>query len=185
MRQKYIEKHFRAIMQELGLDMEDPSLKETPHRVAKMYCKELFIGLTEGPPRIMIQPNDFKYDQMLIEKGIEINSVCEHHFVPIIGTCSIAYIPRERVIGLSKLNRIAQYFASRPQVQERLTQQIKNFLVESLDTDDVAVCIDAVHMCVKMRGIKDSNCTTRTTALGGRFLDSARAEFLSAVGPIK
>jgi len=179
---KVIAKNFREIMAVLGLDLENDSLQNTPQRVAKMYVQELFNGLKdENFPKITVQENSFNYDQMLIERGIEINSVCEHHFVPIIGVCHIAYIPKDKVIGLSKLNRVAQYYAARPQVQERLTEQIKSKLVEILGTDDVAVCLDAAHMCVKMRGIKDSNCMTRTTALGGAFKEdnNARSEFLA------
>ena len=179
--------HFKKIMQTLNLDLSNDSLENTPLRVAKMYVNEIFSGLQGSNfPKITTQDNSFKYDQMLIEKGIEINSVCEHHFVPIIGSCHIAYIPKDTVIGLSKLNRIAQYYASRPQVQERLTEQIKCKLVEILQTDDVAVCLDASHMCVKMRGIKDSNCITRTTSIGGLFKTSqeTRIEFLTAIGKI-
>lgn len=181
-----IKSYFEKIMLTLGLDLGNDSLMETPKRVAKMYVKELFQGLKdENFPKVTVQDNSFNYDQMLIERNIEINSVCEHHFVPIIGNCHIAYIPRDKVIGLSKLNRIAKYYAQRPQVQERLTEQISKKLQEVLGTKDVAVCVDAAHMCVKMRGIEHSNCLTRTTSLGGAFREEVRAEFLSAIGEIK
>lgn len=181
-KKEIIADHFGVIMHLLGLDLEDPSLKDTPNRVAKMYVDELFCGMSkDNYPKITVQPNDFKYDQMLVEANIKINSVCEHHFVPIIGYCHIAYIPKNKVIGLSKLNRIAQYYARRPQVQERLTQVIFNDLKEVLETEDVAVTVDAIHMCVRMRGIKDYNASTRTTALGGNFLTTARDEYFNAI----
>jgi GTP cyclohydrolase I len=146
-----IEIHFTKILKTLGLDLDNDSLQKTPHRLAKMYAKELFNGLESKKfPKITVQSNEFKYDQMLIESNISIESVCEHHFVPIIGRCHIAYIPKYKVIGLSKLNRVAKYFSRRPQVQERLTQQIKNCLTDILETEDVAVTLDAVHFCVKM-----------------------------------
>lgn len=183
-KQDAIEKKFKSIMEILGLDLDDDSLQDTPRRVAKMYVHELFSGLdTNNYPKITTQLNKFGYDEMLIETGIEINSVCEHHFVPIIGKCHIAYIPGKKVIGLSKLNRIAHYYAARPQVQEKLTQQIKDDLVEALGVENVAVVIDAAHMCVKMRGIKDSDCITRTSALGGFFRSdiSCRTEFFNSL----
>ena len=178
-----IEKAFADIMNALGLDLTDDSLQNTPKRVAKMYVEEIFTGLDPYTfPKITVQDNKFGYNQMLIESNISIHSVCEHHFVPIIGMAHIAYIPGQKVIGLSKLNRIAHHYARRPQVQERLTEQIKACLTEVLDTIDVAVTVDAIHYCVKMRGVKDSNCVTRTTALGGKFLDNiVRAEYLNAI----
>lgn len=178
-----IEHHFGAILDILGLDLSDPSLAETPHRVAKMYVKELFSGLDPAQfPKITTQPNSFNYDHMLVESNISIQSICEHHFVPIIGVCHIAYIPGETVIGLSKLNRIAQYFARRPQVQERLTKEIKESLVEVLETEDVAVVIDAIHMCVRLRGVEDHDALTRTMDLGGAFKTSPeRGEFLLSI----
>lgn len=179
-----IESSFANIMRALGLDLSDDSLARTPHRVAKMYVNELFESLKPGNfPKITTQENKFKYDQMLIETGIEINSVCEHHFVPIIGRCHIAYIPKDKLIGLSKLNRVAKFYASRPQVQERMTEQIARQLCEILGTSDVAVVIDAAHMCVKMRGVKDSDCTTRTSSIGGQFKEDekTRLEFMSAI----
>lgn len=183
-----IARHFKKIMEELGLDLKDDSLKNTPQRVAKMYVNELFKGLKqENFPSISTFKNTYKYDQMLIESNIELNSVCEHHFVPILGRCHIAYIPNDEVIGLSKLNRIAQYFGNRPQVQERLTNDIFNKLKEILGTENVAVVIDAVHLCVKMRGIKDSNCETRTLQLGGHFRydASTRNEFMNCIPRMK
>lgn len=178
----YISEKFEDIMIALGLDMNDHSLIDTPRRVAKMFVDELFVGLDDSQfPKITVQQNNFGYDQMLVEGNIMINSICEHHFVPIIGYCHIAYIPKDKVIGLSKLNRVAQFYAKRPQVQERLTQVIFNKLKEVLETDDVAVTIDAVHMCVRMRGIRDYNASTRSTALGGKFLDGARAEYFNAI----
>lgn len=175
--------HFRQIMHELGLDLEDPSLVNTPDRVAKMYCDELFYSLNQQPPKLMFQPNTFKYDQMIIQKGIEINSICEHHFVPILAKCAIGYIPNKKLIGLSKLNRIAKYYGGRPQVQERLTGQIKDYLIDNLETEDVAVVVDGIHLCVKMRGVKDSNCSMRTSSLSGIFRDNgqARNEFLKGL----
>jgi GTP cyclohydrolase I len=174
-------------MIEMGLDLTDDSLSGTPARVAKLYATEMFTGLNGPKPRIMTVEDKFNYDQMLIEKGIAINSCCEHHFLPIIGECTIAYIPDKKVLGLSKLNRVAQYHAAKPQVQERLTEDILKHIQDAVDTENVAVLIDAAHMCVKMRGIKDHNCITRTTALGGNFrMDSdVRKEFLSAIGPIR
>ena len=183
MKKEKIAHHFKEIMVELGLDLNDPSLAGSPDRVAKMYVDEIFSSLSNPPPRLMFQPNSFKYDQMLVETGIEVNTVCEHHFLPIICKVHIGYIPKAKLIGLSKLNRIARYHGARPQVQERLTEQIKHNLVSELDTDHVAVCIDGVHFCVKMRGVMDSNAVTRTTALGGEFSTSisARKEFLGAI----
>lgn len=183
-----LEHHFTKILEILGMDLKNDSIEKTPHRMAKMYMFELFKGLDEDNfPKITVQKNSFNYDQMLIEKNIELNSVCEHHFIPILGNCHISYIPKDKVIGLSKLNRVAKYYAARPQVQERLTEQIKAKLCELLETDDVAVCIDASHLCVKMRGVEDSNSITRTTALGGAFLNnqSTRSEFFNSIGEIK
>jgi GTP cyclohydrolase I len=179
-----IESHFQNIMTILGLDVTDDSLAKTPHRVAKMFVNEIFESLKPNTfPKITTQENKFHYDQMLIESGIEINSVCEHHFVPIIGRCHIAYIPKGKLIGLSKLNRVARYYASRPQVQERMTEQIAAHLCQILETDDVAVVIDAAHMCVKMRGIKDSDCMTRTSSIRGQFRndEKCRSEFMTAI----
>lgn len=175
-----IERHFKAIMETLGLDLKDDSLMGTPKRVAKMFVKEIFSGLDpENKPKISLFKNVYKYDQMLVEKNISFYSNCEHHFVPIIGKAHVAYISSGKVIGLSKLNRIVQYFSMRPQVQERLTVQIANELKKVLDTDDVAVLIDAKHLCVASRGIKDESSSTVTSFYGGKFnQESTKQEFL-------
>jgi GTP cyclohydrolase I len=167
-------------MHTLGLDLKDDSLKGTPGRVAKMYVKEIFSGLhPDNKPEIALFDNKYQYNHMLVEKNITLYSNCEHHFVPIIGKAHIAYISSGKVIGLSKLNRIVQYYAQRPQVQERLTIQIANELRSVLETEDVAVIIDAVHLCVSSRGIKDVNSSTVTAEYGGAFLEQARKdEFL-------
>lgn len=178
-----IEHHFKQILMTLGMDLNDDSLQKTPHRYAKMLVKELFQGLEESSfPTVTTQENKFHYSQPLIESHITIQSICEHHFVPILGYCHIAYIPRDRVIGLSKLNRVAQYFARRPQVQERLTRQITTTLSRILETPDVAVVVDALHLCVRMRGIRDQDALTRTMDLNGAFLqDPIRREFLASI----
>ena len=175
---------FTEIMNTLGLDLTDDSLCETPHRVAKMYVDEIFYGLeTSKFPKITIVENKFGYDHAVIEVNIVTNSHCEHHFVPIIGKTHIAYIPKDKVIGLSKLNRIVDYFAKRPQIQERLTLQIHQSLVNILETEDVAVVTDAMHACVKTRGIKDVTSMTRTSKLSGAFKADTchRAEFLNTI----
>lgn len=176
--------HFGEIMRLLGLDLNDPSLRDTPRRVAKMYLRELFIGLDPAhAPEVRTFPNTYHYHQMVIEKDIRVRSVCEHHFVPIIGVAHVAYIPRDRVVGLSKLNRIVDYFSRRPQVQERLTQQIATFLKEKLETPDVAVVIDAKHYCVSMRGIQDEASRTITYAFEGAFQEEQQRDvFLRMVG---
>ena len=178
-----IEKNFKEIMNILGLDLSDESLKDTPGRVAKMYVKEVFSGLNpDNKPQPTLFENKFKFNEMLVERNITIYSYCEHHFVPIIGKAHIAYFPKNHVIGLSKLNRIAQYYAKRPQVQERLTIQIANELKETLQTDDVAVIIDADHLCVASRGVNDVNSSTITSTYQGKFLnDEIRKEFISHV----
>jgi GTP cyclohydrolase IA len=178
-----IEKHFTEIMNILGLDLSDDSLKGTPHRVAKMYVKEIFRGLNPAnKPKISMFENKYKYNQMLVEKNITMYSNCEHHFVPIIGKVHVAYISNGQVIGLSKINRIVQYFAQRPQVQERLTKQIANELKAVLGTDDVAVVIDAHHLCVSSRGVTDVNSSTVTAEYTGKFNDQdVRKEFLSYI----
>ena len=175
-----IETHFAAIMDILGLDRNDDSLSGTPHRVAKMYVKEIFSGLLpENRPDIKLFENKYQYKEMLVEKNITFFSNCEHHFVPIMGKAHIAYISNGQVIGLSKLNRIVQYYSRRPQVQERLTIQIANELKKVLKTDDVAVLIDAVHLCVSSRGVQDINSATVTSSYNGQFLDDAKkSEFL-------
>ncbi|WP_247235185.1 GTP cyclohydrolase I FolE [Telluribacter sp. SYSU D00476] len=175
-----IEKHFRHIMEIMGLDMTDDSLKGTPKRVAKMYIKEIFSGLNpENKPGVTLFENKYNYDQMLVEKDITVFSNCEHHFVPIYGKAHVAYISSGKVIGLSKLNRIVQYYSKRPQVQERLTVQIANELKEALQTEDVAVVIDAKHMCVHSRGIQDTGSSTITAYYGGKFKnEDTKSEFL-------
>ena len=172
--------HFKEIMQVLGLDLTDDSLKGTPMRVGKMYVKEIFSGLNpENKPRMALFENKYGYHQMLVEKNIALYSNCEHHFVPIIGKAHIAYISNGKVIGLSKLNRIVRYYAQRPQVQERLTRQIAEELKVILGTEDVAVVIDAVHLCVSSRGVKDTSSSTLTAEYSGAFLDPQKKdEFL-------
>ena len=172
--------HFREIMHTLGLDLTDDSLKGTPRRVAKMYVKEIFSGLNPAnKPKIALFDNKYQYNDMLVEKDITFFSNCEHHFVPIIGKAHVAYMSNGKVIGLSKLNRLVQYYAKRPQVQERLTMQIAKELKRSLGTDDVAVLIDAKHLCVSSRGVEDINSSTVTAFYGGKFKEEARkSEFL-------
>ena len=167
---KIIAGHFHEIMHTLGFDMNDDSLKGTPQRVAKMYVQEVFSGLNPAnKPEIALFENRYRYHEMLVEKDITLFSNCEHHFVPIIGKVHVAYIPGEKVIGLSKINRLVHYYAKRPQVQERLVNQIAAGLKEALGSDDVAVVIDAVHLCVSSRGIRDTNSSTITTHFGGKF----------------
>lgn len=180
-KKKLIEEHFREIMSILGLDLNDDSLKGTPARVAKMYVEEIFSGLDpKNKPQIALFENKYKYKEMLVEKDITFYSNCEHHFVPIIGKAHVAYISNGQVIGLSKINRIVQYFAKRPQVQERLTVQIANELKQMLNTEDVAVVIDAAHLCVSSRGVQDINSQTVTSHYSGKFnADEKRKEFLS------
>jgi len=175
--------HIEKILTIIGLDVTEESICQTPRRYAKMLIEDLFTGLkAENFPKITTQENKFKYNQMLIEANISINSICEHHFIPILGYCHIAYFPGEKIIGLSKLNRVAQYFAKRPQVQERMTKQIRERLSLVLETEDVAVVIDALHLCVRMRGVRDANALTRSLDLGGRFLHPAtHQEFLSMI----
>lgn len=177
---KQIAHHFTQIMETLGLDLTDDSLKGTPQRVAKMYVKEIFSGLDPAnKPKIALFENKYRYNQMLVEKDITFYSNCEHHFVPIFGKAHVAYISNGKVIGLSKLNRVVQYFAKRPQVQERLTVQIAKELQKVLQTDDVAVIIDAKHLCVSSRGVQDINSATVTSYYGGKFEQEAtRQEFL-------
>ncbi|MFC5284316.1 GTP cyclohydrolase I FolE [Pedobacter alpinus] len=178
-----IEKHFKSIMDIMGLDLTDDSLKGTPKRVAKMYINEIFSGLNPAnKPDIKLFDNKYQYNQMLVEKNITLFSNCEHHFVPIIGKAHVAYISSGKVIGLSKLNRIVQYYAQRPQVQERLNIQIANELKRVLETEDVAVVIDASHLCVSSRGIKDTQSSTITAEYGGAFLNpDVRNEFLKHI----
>jgi GTP cyclohydrolase I len=178
-----IEDKFRDIMNIMGLDLTDDSLQGTPHRVAKMYIKEIFSGLNpDNKPSIKLFENKYQYKEMLVERNITFYSNCEHHFVPIIGKAHVAYISNGKVIGLSKLNRIVQFFAKRPQVQERLTIQIAEELKRVMETEDVAVLIDAVHLCVSSRGVQDFNSATVTSSYSGAFNNEAtRNEFLKYV----
>jgi GTP cyclohydrolase IA len=177
-----IEKNFREIMKTLELDLDDDSLRDTPRRVAKMYVTESFAGLNpENFPKMTAIDNQMNYDQMIVVKKINTISVCEHHFVTIDGVATVAYIPRKKVIGLSKINRVVKFFSQRPQVQERLTKQIADCLEQALETPDIAVFIDAKHYCVASRGVGDTSSTTVTTDLRGAFkADSkTRKEFLN------
>ena len=178
-----IEKHFRTIMETLGLDLTDDSLSGTPRRVAKMYVKEVFSGLNpKNRPHARLFENKYNYDQMLVEKDITFYSHCEHHFVPIYGKVHVAYISSGKVIGLSKINRIVQYFAKRPQVQERLTVQIGKELERVLNTENVGVVIDANHMCVASRGVGDTNSKTGTAYFAGKFKEEGtKREFLNYI----
>lgn len=178
-----IQDKFADIMKVLGLDLSDDSLKGTPYRVAKMFVNEVFYGLNpKNKPIVKTFENKYQYKNLLIEKNINVQSFCEHHFLPIIGKANIGYIPNEQVVGLSKLNRIVDYFARRPQVQERLTRQILEELKNTLQTEDVIVMIDAKHLCVSSRGIKDLNSSTLTIEASGKFkLDSKREEFIRLI----
>lgn len=178
-----IEKHFREIMHILGLDLTDDSLNGTPRRVAKMYVKEVFSGLNpKNRPHARLFENKYNYDQMLVEKDITFYSHCEHHFVPIYGKAHVAYFSNGKVIGLSKINRIVQYFSKRPQVQERLTVQIGNEIQRVLHTDDVGVVVDANHMCVASRGVGDTNSKTGTAYFSGKFKEeNVKREFLNYI----
>src|SRR5688572_8161184 len=180
---KKIEGHFREIMTILGLDLKDDSLSGTPHRVAKMYVKEVFSGLNpKNRPNARLFDNKYNYDQMLVEKDITFYSHCEHHFVPIYGKAHVAYFSSGKVIGLSKINRIVQYFAKRPQVQERLTVQIGREIERVLHTQDVGVVVDANHMCVASRGVGDTNSKTGTAYFSGKFKDeNIKREFLNYI----
>ncbi len=180
---KIIANHFKGIMQALGLDLNDDSLKGTPQRVAKMYVKEIFSGLnSDNEPAVTLFENKYKYNKMLVEKNITLYSYCEHHFVPIIGKVHAAYISKGKVIGLSKINRIVEYYATRPQVQERLTNEIAEALKKAIGTEDVAIVIDAVHLCVASRGIKDTGSSTITAHYSGKFINEAvKNEFLTFV----
>ena len=180
-----IESKFREIMDVLGLDLNDDSLSGTPKRVAKMYVKEIFSGINpENHPDVKTFENVYGYNHMLVERDINVNSTCEHHFLPIVGRAHVAYIPNGRVVGLSKLNRVVDHYARRPQVQERLTRQVLGALQELLGTDDVAVVIDAKHLCVSSRGIQDESSSTVTASYGGLFDNDVdtRNEFLAHVG---
>jgi GTP cyclohydrolase I len=176
-----IEFHTKSIWEILGLNMNDDSLADTPRRIAKMFVKEIYWGLSpDNFPKITTIDNKMKYNEMLVEKDIAVMSQCEHHGVVIDGKASVAYIPKNKVIGLSKINRVVNYFSRRPQVQERLTAQIFETMKFILDTEDVAVVIDATHYCVKSRGIQDQSSHTSTSALGGVFKEGpVRSEFMS------
>lgn len=178
-----IEKHFREIMNILGLDLTDDSLNGTPRRVAKMYVKEVFSGLNpKNRPHARLFDNKYNYDQMLVEKDITFYSHCEHHFVPIYGKAHVAYFSSGKVIGLSKINRIVQYFSKRPQVQERLTVQIGKEIERVLHTEHVGVVVDANHMCVASRGVGDTNSKTGTAYFSGKFKDeNIKREFLNYI----
>ena len=178
-----ISHYFKKIMLTLGLDLTDDSLKGTPDRVARMYVQEIFSGLsTRNRPAVTLFENKYRYRDMLVEKNIAVYSCCEHHFVPIIGHAHVAYFSKGKVIGLSKINRLVQYFCRRPQVQERLTEQIANALKEALETEDVAVIIEATHLCVAARGIRDVNCTTISSHFAGKFQEAAvKQQLLSAI----
>lgn len=177
-----IEGHFADIMVALGLNMNDDSLQDTPKRVAKMYVNEIFWGLDyEAFPKCTVVENKMGYDEMVVERGVSVQSNCEHHFVIIDGQATVAYIPENKVLGLSKINRVVEYFSKRPQIQERLTEQVFHALQFILETENVAVIIDAQHYCVKSRGVEDVNSGTVTSKLGGVFKDdkSTRAEFMA------
>jgi GTP cyclohydrolase I len=179
-----IEGHFTEVMKALGLNLADDSLMDTPKRVAKMYVNEIFWGLDyEAFPKCTAVDNKMKYDEMVIERNVNVQSNCEHHFVVIDGVATVAYIPNERVLGLSKLNRVVEYFAKRPQIQERLTEQVYHALQYILDTDNIAVVVDAQHYCVKSRGVEDTGSSTITSKLGGCFKEdpAVRQEFMNIV----
>ncbi|MBI0399574.1 GTP cyclohydrolase I FolE [Cyclobacterium marinum] len=179
-----IQQYFSKIMEELGLDLNDDSLSGTPYRFAKMYVKELFYGLNpDKKPKLSVFENKFGYKKMLVEQNITIDSSCEHHFLPITGEANIAYVPKEKVIGLSKINRLVDYYSHRPQVQERLSLQILKDLQYALETEDVIVVISAKHLCVSSRGIKDKNSFTTTIEYGGCFEEEKyRNEFFKILG---
>ena len=179
-----IEKHFDEIVTILGLDLKDDSLIDTPKRVAKMYVNEIFWGLDyDAFPKATVVENKMDYNEMIVERNISVQSNCEHHFVVIDGLATVAYVPEKNVLGLSKINRIVEYFCKRPQIQERLTEQIYHALSYILETDNVAVMIDAQHYCVKSRGVEDTGSSTITSRLGGNFKNypEVRAEFLSLI----
>ncbi len=182
-----IENHFHSIMLEMGMDMSDDSLQGTPHRVAKMFIQEIFSGLNPAnKPKISVFDNSYNYDKMLVEANISFNSTCEHHFLPIVGKAHIGYISSGKVIGLSKLNRIVDYYSRRPQVQERLIMQIFNELKSVLDTENVIVVMEATHLCVSSRGIKDESSYTSTIQYGGVFNEKEnRNDFFNLINQPK
>jgi len=179
-----IERDFKHIMEVLGLDLEDDSLRDTPKRVAKMYVNEIFWGLDyEAFPKCTTVDNKMKYDEMVVERNVSVQSNCEHHFVVIDGLATVGYIPKQKVLGLSKINRVVEYFSKRPQIQERLTEQVYHALQYILETDDIGVVINAQHYCVKSRGVEDTGSSTVTSRLGGVFRSdpSVRTEFMNIV----
>ena len=180
---KRIQENVKDILNTLGMDLEDDSLKGTPKRVAKSFVNELFSGLTPAnKPKLSTFDNNYKYGEMLVEKNITVYSTCEHHLLPIVGRAHVAYISKGNVIGLSKMNRIVDYYAKRPQVQERLTMQVVQALQEALGTEDVACVIDAKHLCVNSRGVRDIESSTVTSEFGGKFKDaSTKQEFLDYI----
>ncbi|MDH3322923.1 MAG: GTP cyclohydrolase I FolE [Flavobacteriaceae bacterium] len=180
---KILQKDFKNILHTLGMDLSDDSLKGTPLRVAKMFVKEIFGGLhPDNKPKLSTFQNSYNYGEMLVEKNITVYSTCEHHLLPIVGRAHVAYISKGKVIGLSKMNRLVDFFAKRPQVQERLTMQIVEALQEALDTEDVACIIDAKHLCVNSRGIRDIVSSTVTSEYGGKFKEkSVRKELLDYI----
>ena len=182
-----IEKYFHSIMLEMGMDMTDDSLQGTPHRVAKMFIQEIFSGLNPAnKPKISVFDNSYHYDKMLVEANISFNSTCEHHFLPIVGKAHIGYVSSGKVIGLSKLNRIVDYYSRRPQVQERLIMQIFNELKSVLDTENVIVVMEATHLCVSSRGIKDESSYTSTIQYGGVFNEKEnRNDFFNLINQPK
>ena len=183
LKMELIEKNFREIMNILGLDLTDDSLKGTPRRVAKMYVQEIFSGLDpKNKPEVRLFENKYKYDEMLVEKDITFYSNCEHHFVPIIGKVHVGYISNGNVIGLSKIHRIVNYYAKRPQVQERMTIQIINELKNALQSEDVALVVDAIHLCVSSRGVTDTTSSTVTSTFSGKLQqDTLKQEFLQHI----
>jgi GTP cyclohydrolase I len=176
-----LEASFAGIMEDLGLDLTDDSLNETPRRLTKLYAVEYFAGLNyDNFPEATVVSNKFNYNEMLIERNVKVNSLCEHHFLPILGGAFVAYIPEKKVLGLSKINRIVDFFCRRPQIQERLTAQIYHALSLILETENVAVIIEAEHMCVRTRGVEDACSDTITSKLGGAFIKpEVRAEFIA------
>ncbi|HRO69402.1 MAG TPA: GTP cyclohydrolase I FolE [Chitinophagaceae bacterium] len=175
--------HFSEIMRTLGLDLQDDSLKDTAGRVAKMYVKEIFGGLNPAnKPSVTLFENKYGYHQMLVAKNIQLQTTCEHHFLPVTGSAHIAYIPSAKIIGLSKINRLVRYYAGRPQVQERLTNQLANELKQTLGTEDIAVVIDAVHSCVSARGVEDQTSSTVTSYFSGKFnREETKNEFMAMI----
>jgi len=175
--------HFKKIMETLELNLEDPSLRDTPERVAKMYVNEAFMGLDKSNfPKISYFGNHYKYDEMILIRDITLFSYCEHHFIPFFGKVNIAYFPQNRVIGLSKINRIVQFIASKPQVQEKLTVELGTVLKNLLDIDDIAIAIEANHLCVASRGVGDTNSVTETSFFSGKFRkNKVQRQFLNSI----